>query len=143
MNCTYFLDDSSWPSEFGYRYNCFKQDPYFGYGTIGIMFLPGYLFAFLLAYGFKQKGKIMKAYAMILISPICSAMFPFLLIIVKVREKNLRNQFHILSGAVQCQLNATLHLPQLILFSVLTSIIASLGLSYKFPIVSLLARALQ
>ena len=41
MNCTYFLDDSSWPSEFGYRYNCFKQDPYFGYGTIGIMFLPG------------------------------------------------------------------------------------------------------
>ena len=46
--------------------------------------ISGYLLAFLLAYGFKQKGKATAAYLMILISPICSAMYPFLLIIVKV-----------------------------------------------------------
>ena len=88
MNCTHSLDTSSGSSEFGYQYNCFKQDPYFGYATIGIMFLPGFLFASLLAQGFKQKGETTKLYLIVLFSPICSAMFPFILIVVKVSANN-------------------------------------------------------
>ena len=71
MNCTHSLDNSSGYSEFGYHYKCFKQDPEFGYGTIGIMFLPGFLLAFFLAHGFKKKGNTTTAYAIILISPLC------------------------------------------------------------------------
>ena len=36
INCTKSLDDLS-----GDQYMCFKQDPYFGYITFGIMLLPG------------------------------------------------------------------------------------------------------
>ena len=83
LNCTSPENHTTFNSEI-YTYTCFSQEWTLGFITLAIMFLPGALLSILLAYGRSKAQDKTNMWICILISPLLSISFPFLLILSKV-----------------------------------------------------------
>ena len=82
LNCTY-LGHEMWAGlRVDYHYNCYSKETVFGVISLVIMFLPGFMLAFLI--GFSLQKSSQKMWICIMISPILCMTFPILLFIVKV-----------------------------------------------------------
>ena len=88
LNCTFIKVVNGTaligPSSQTYVYSCVKKEKILGYITLGIMFSPGILFAYLLYHGSKNSPK---KYIIILISPVLYITFPLLVFLTKVRSQ--------------------------------------------------------
>ena len=105
LNCTFIKvvngTSLNGTSSQTYVYSCVKKEELLGYITLGIMFSPGILFAYLLYHGSKNWPK---KYIIILISPVLCLTFPLLVFLTKVRTQFLQFQSSYCSFSNVCAL---------------------------------------
>ena len=82
MNCTEwknFIIHSGLSGQDYLVFNCYRTERLLGYLTLLCMFIPGLLLSLFLSFGFKTR-----VWMIIIFTPICMVLFPFLLIFIKV-----------------------------------------------------------
>ena len=82
INCTYVGHDMRAELQDIYLYNCYSKEKVFGVISLVIMFLPGFMLAFLIGFSLRKSSQNM--WIFIMISPILCVTFPILLFLVKV-----------------------------------------------------------
>ena len=91
LNCTSCNSTlTTYSGDVRYMYYCFSTDVLAGYLTMLCMFIPGLLMSCFISIGFWKNSSRGYALLTIILTPVQMAIFPFLLLFVKVKIFNLK-----------------------------------------------------